>query len=449
MTSRSWTALLGVAAVLRVGVAFGLLGQLPLVADALSYSLEAKRLLAQFPGSVPSFWPPGMPMVLAGVYRLIGDDLVVSKLTAVLISLASVALCAAVGAEVTRNPAAGRLSGWIAALYPPDVLMAGQTYAHALTQLCLLAMAQCLLVGYRRGDRRLFALGGVSMGWAILSRPSVLSVAAAIVAAWLALLVWRRWAAQSHRLPSVLEMGVFLLGAAVCVTPAMFHNARLGAGWTVSTNNEWNLLLGNNPYTPNYKTSHLGQRSLPDLEPEVRAYLQGFLRQPDARKAMTREALRYMREHPWNTAWRTLNRIRAFWGFDHTMARQIQHHFAWPTWTLAALLVPEAGGYCLVAWLVLAGLMCARDRLHPAGAALLLVIVVSYQAPYALAFSGSIYHVPVMGLLLPFAGAALAPMSSTGVLRWPCLDHGRALAVVSTLFLALQLEYGYHLITTV
>jgi 4-amino-4-deoxy-L-arabinose transferase-like glycosyltransferase len=447
-TSRYWISLLSIAAALRLAVAFGLLGQMPLVGDALSYSIEATKLLTEFPGSAPSFWPPGMPLLLTAVYGVAGDSLVVAKLTAVMISLVAVALCAALGSVATRSPRAGRLTGWIAALYPPDILMAGQTYVQPLTQVCLLAMAYGLVIGHRRADWRLFALAGVALGWGILSRPSTLSVGAAVVALWLVVALWRRRAVAVHPWPSPHVMAIFLLAAAVWVAPVMYHNARLGAGWTLSTNNEWNFLLGNNPYTPNYKTSHFGQRPLAELDPDARTYVQGLLERPDARQAMMQEALRYIREHPWNTAWRTLNRIRAFWGFDHTMARQIQHHFGWPTWAVVPLLIPEAGGYCLVALLALVGLICARDQLHPTTTILLLVIVLAYQAPYGLAFASSIYHVSVMGLLLPFAGAALASTSSPDLVPWPGREHRRRVALVSALFFAIQLEYGYHLIAT-
>src|SRR5438876_5885799 len=109
------------------------------------------------------------------------------------------------------------------------------------------------------------------------------------------------------------------------IGPAMQHKAARGAGGTISTNNEGNTWLGNNPYTPNYKTSELGQHPVSEFSPPVRRYLQRFTSRPNEREAQREEALRYIGEHPANTLLRTINRIREFWGFDYTFSRDIEN----------------------------------------------------------------------------------------------------------------------------
>ena len=441
-----WVGLIVVATVARVAIAFLFLDSMPLVADALSYSEQARKLLSSFPGPTAYFWPPGTPYLLAAVYAIFNDSLVVSKAVAIVISVMNVVLIAAFGMQVLKSVRAARLAGWIACFYPPDLLMAGQTLSYPLTMLCLLLMACCLVAGFRTAKLRYFVFAGLALGFGSLTRPSTLAVTVVVPIAYV---LFRRLDSSISRqgrwqLPAALV--TFVVAAAVCVLPVMSHNFKHGAGWTLSTNNEWNFFLGNNRYTPLYKTGHFGQRSLQQLEPEVGAYFRGFLNRPDARSAMMKEAVQYIREHPFITMWRTLNRTRAFWGFDHTMARQIQYFYGFGNLRLVPLLVAEAGGYCLVMLSILAALICARDQLQAATTAFVLLLVLGYQWPHSLAFASSVYHVPVMGLLLPFAAASVEKWrTSKSTSLWP---RGNAtLWLAFALFSLVQIEYGYYLLS--
>ena len=158
-----------------------------------------------------------------------------------------------------------------------------------------------------------------------------------------------------------------LVGLA-CVLPACAHDARSGAGWTVSTNNERNFFLGNNPYTPDYKTSHLGQRSLEELDPEARTYLESFYARSDQRAAMQHAAIDYMVHHPARTSLRTLNRATSFWGFDYLASREIQNWRGWSAARTLPLLALEGASYLAVAAMALVTLF-AHARRRPAAVA--------------------------------------------------------------------------------
>jgi 4-amino-4-deoxy-L-arabinose transferase-like glycosyltransferase len=440
-----WPLLIIVSTVVRIVVVFLLLGDMPLVSDAQAYSGQAKRLLSTFPGTSAYYWPPGMSYVLALAYAVFDYGLGVSRAVAVIISVLNVVMIARLSAKVLRDQHAARLGGWIAAFYPAEVMMAGQTYSQPLAMLCLLCVAYWLLIGYERHQWSYFAYAGLAWGWGCLTRPSMVSVGILLPIVW--------WAARHG---DVLKDGprrtglllsyhlVFYLCAAVCIVPVMYYNATKGAGWTIATNAEINFFAGNNAYTPHYKTSHFLMRPLEKLDPTVRLYIHNLLVRDDAREAMTREAMRYIYDHPVIFLWRTLNRIRAFWGFDYTMSRKIQWHYGLGLSGLALLLLAEAGGYCLVMLMTLAGMHWAWQEVHSQGRVLLILLVLGYQLPYALALSTGVYHFPVMGLLIPFAGVGLSHALSEGSSRWALKRVSRKVWLSFALFLLIQLEYGYY-----
>lgn len=438
-----WTRLLISALAIRVIVVFVCLGQMPLVADAESYSQEARKLLESFPGTQPYFWPPGMSYLMALTYGAFSDSLIVARIIAILVSLANVLMVGLVSRQVLRNLRASRIAGWIAALYPPDVMMSGQTFAYPLTALCLLSTVYCLLEGYKGGKLRWFLLAGGAMGWGVLTRPSILAVLGAFPCAWLL----ARWYGEQRpiRIPWT-GVGTFVAVVVLCVSPVLLYNSQRGGGLTVSTNNEWNFFLGNNRYTHHYKTSQFGQRSLNQLPPDVAEYFKSFLVRADARPAMMAEAWRYVWEHPFVTGWRVLSRVRAFWGFDHTMARQIQYYFGLGDVELFLLLAIEAGGYCLVAVMFIFGVWSAQEMISLRRGLLLLLFVAGYQLPYTLAFSSSVYHVSVLGLLLPFAGAGVEQYLRNRAAAVAISTTWRRALVCSLLVFAfIQAEYAYYL----
>jgi 4-amino-4-deoxy-L-arabinose transferase-like glycosyltransferase len=425
---------------LRALVAFVLLGGMPLVSDAASYSDFGKELLAAFPGHGAYYWPPGNSLLLAGAYALFGASPWVAKGAMVLLSTAAVPLTAKVAREL--DPESEAPAAWIAALYPPAVMLVAQSYAQHLAALCVLAFAWLGLRAIRARSVALFALAGLALGAGVLTRPSTASLAP-VIFGFFAVHAYR---ARRERpaLARLLAGGAALaIVAAAVVVPVALHNARAGGGFTVSTNNERNLFLGNNPYTPDYKTSHLGQRSLDELDPETRAYLTSFYQREDARAAMQREALSYMAGHPGKTALRTLNRATSFWGFDYLASRIIQEDRGWGKKGLFPLLALEAGGYLAAAVLAIVGILAFRRETDGESRAWLLWLVLAYETPYALAFSGGTYHYPAMALLVPFAGVALARRKEiTARVR----ERWKTSLPAIALFALVQAEYAYYAI---
>ncbi len=431
---REWGALLGGAALLRGIVAFGLLGKMPMVSDAHDYVAVALRLAAGDVGGA-FYWPPGESLVLTAGFAVLGPSVVVARALTVAISTVTAVFVVLIGREVAGDRT-GRIAGWMWAAYAPSVLLCGQSYAQHLAALCLAAVAYCGMRAAR--ERRLvhFAATGLALGLGVLTRPSMASVAPVVAAVW---------AFAAHRDPLARRAIGTGAAAAVCVglawvLPVCAHDARSGAGWTVSTNNERNLFLGNNPYTPDYKTSHLGQRSLDELEPETRTYLESFYLRDDKRAAMQHAALAYMRQHPARTSLRTLNRATSFWGFDYLASREIQSWRGASTAATLALLGLEGASYLAMAALALLAVFAMRSASRRSWRLWLVALALAYELPYTIAFSGGTYHFPVMPLCIPLAAVAARRPAEA----WRCLRRSRPAWVALAVFALVEAQYAYY-----
>jgi 4-amino-4-deoxy-L-arabinose transferase-like glycosyltransferase len=431
-----WPAIVLAALALRVAVAFVWLGNMPLVSDAADYSTFARELLSSFPATRAYDWPPGEALVLAGAYGVLGQHDWVARLVTVLLGTALVPLVGLVAREIEPRGRTALVAAMIAAAYPPAVLLAGQPYAQHLGALCLIALAYAFLRALRRWNAGLFVAAGAAFGLGCITRPSMVSVAAVLVVAW-------GWsfaiAREGARTKLVVGGAIVAVAASVFIAPVLLHNRGAGAGMVISTNNERNLFLGNNPYTPSYKTSHLGQRSLEELPPETRAYLESVYSRPHPREAMQHEALAYMAAHPLTTAYRSLNRATSFWGFDYLASLRVQIDRGWSQKRLLPMLAIEAGGYLVVMLLAVMALFGLRDAGDGGWRKWLVAVALAYEVPYVIAFSGGTYHFPVVPLLMPLAALG-ATRDRPAVLR---ALRGRGTLVALAVFAAIQIQYAY------
>lgn len=451
---KRWGGILGLALAVRAVVAFVLLRSMPQVHDAASYVEFAGTLLTDFPGHEGYYWPPGNSMALAGVFAVLGSSGFAVRLLMLAVSLGGVVLTALLAGQLDDRAAAGdtRSQTWtgvLAALYMPAVMLVGEGYSQHLAALTLLAVAYCGLRAVRERKAWMFVVAGLAFGFGCLTRPSMVSIAPVLLVAWVAELLRARKAAAGGMMHVLAGGVVFAAITAGVVMPVVLHNRAHDAGLTISTNNERNFFLGNNPYTPSYKTSHLGQRALEELDEDTRAYLESFYSRPDARSAMQSEAVSFVLHHPLQTAYRTVNRFTSFWGFDYLASRIIQEDRGWGTTMLMPLLAVEAGSYILAMVLAIAGFFAFKNECEPFWRRQLTVLAFVYEIPYVLAFSGGTYHFPVIGLLLPFAGIAASRLFAKregGAMRdaRASVRASKATWVVVGVFVLIQVQYAYY-----
>ncbi len=431
--------ILGLSARLLWNIAFR---NIPFVADAADYATEASALVTGGLPHTPWYWPPGMVFLLGAVFAVIGPGVLAARLLTILLGLGSIVLAIHLATRMSQQPSAAAATGMIAALYGPAVMLSGQPFSQHLAALSLLGLCVCVLQVLETGSWKWAGLAGLAFGVGCLARPSMLALAPIALS-----FVLPCGPSSERRWRQVANAVVFICAAAATLLPVLRFNEARGGGWVLSTNNERNFFLGNNPYTPDYKTSHLASRSLEELDAETRRYLKNVYDRTNTRDVMRTEAWRFIREHPWRTLKRTIYRTLAFWGFDHQASREHARHAGWGTTGLAALLAYEAGSYLAVAVLVLFGLLCCRDTIRKPVLKVTLALVIMYQIPYSVAFSAGTYHFPVIYLLMPVAGAAVAWISAVG----PRVAAARAwakpsLAVALIVFALVQAQYAYHLL---
>jgi hypothetical protein len=260
---------------------------------------------------------------------------------------------------------------------------------------------------------------------------------------------------KRRRISSAVIVGataILIVVLAAVAYPFMAHNARAGQGWTISTNNEWNLFLGNTPYTPDYKTGHFGQREFDQVPSEAGAYLSNFvphddpsLATRDQRKAMQEAAVDYMTQHPGQTLYRVSNRARAFWGIDYTAARGIQDSYGVSNAAVLPLVVVEGGGYLLVIMLALTAPFVVPGRLRSHWK-VIVGLVVAIMLPYLLAFALPKYHLPAIPLLIPIAALACLSILDDPRFSWAKLRRSALWWSAMVLVCAIQVELIVHLI---
>jgi 4-amino-4-deoxy-L-arabinose transferase-like glycosyltransferase len=441
---RGVAVILVVAVLTRLVFAFVLARHMPLVSDALSYDENAREMLVRFPGEKAFYWPPGTSLFLAGGYRILGASVAAARALTLVAGVASVVLTWLIARQALSSEKAQRATAIVAAVYTPAVMLTPQCYSQHFAGLALLALAYFGGRAFKEQRIHLYGLAGLALGAGCIIRASMLLLVPLVTV----VLLVKGWRSRERR--QVLG-GIILMPALAIalIAPVEAHNAAHGAGWEISTNTERNFFLGNNPYTHDYKTSHLGQRSLDELEPTTRAYLEGFYRLPDARAQMRAEAVRFMVEHPFVTLKRTFNRTTSFWGFDYLATRTIGEHFGLGKKGQALLLLVEASGYVLTVLLVLIGLFSrsAAQAVDGEWRRWLVMLVVAYQLPYCFAFSSGTYHFPVIGLLQPLAGAgAMAIAARTGGSLRTLATELRGALVPAVLFLVIQVQYAYYAI---
>lgn len=408
--------------------------------DGADYFDEATRLANGTREAVPFYWPPGTSYYLVGWFTLLGSSITVARIAMVVLSTAQIPVIGGLTLLATRKHRSAVTASWLWAVYPPAVFLVAQPYSQHLAGLSLAVIAWCGSLWLLRRTSLSLIFLGISIGVGCLTRPSMMSVLLLTVLGVFVLTALRPGAWWMRAAVACLQSAIVVVTAGAIVAPSMVFNAKTGGGYTLSTNNERNFFLGNNPHTPWYKTSHFAQRPLQDLPPEVREYLIAHYEASDRRTAMKQAALQHIRENPGLTLLRTVNRVRSFWGFDYLASRMIQATAHPPRLVSAAVLLLEAGGYCAIMLLGLMAIVRNRGDVNGALLAWYLAVIAAYAGPYCLAFASGTYHYPVMGLLVVFAAVECEAIRRGG---WKQNLKSVPVWSVVLLFVAMQIEYAY------
>lgn len=415
--------------VLRIGAAQWL-SNYPVASDAAAYrnTAIAMREGEQF----TPFWPPGLPAYLTVVYSTVNQDAVTERSAMIgFYVILTLALFFLVREMVSLR--AANLAALIVTFYPNYIY-------HSVTVLTQLPIAACLAVivyltyrvckedTMRPGLRLLISiLLGVVLAYTALTRPSSL-----ILLAFIPLYVL--WQTRQLLAPLItLIVPVVILGVYLVQIYRIDNQFIL-----INYANSYNLFLGNNPDTPLYQTWLFGT-DIDARTPEFNTTLASIQSQPPQQQdTLYRDAaLEHITERPDLFIVRTLNRIRAYFGFDTIAgARLINEGIAG---TMVGLLViaVDALFYMAIMVTTLFFLFSVyRKALPLQWIMLILGVAFLYSVPYFFAFSHPTYHIPIVPLLTVFSAAWL----TRPVLQWKVLT--RFAWIMLIVFVFIQVEWA-------
>ncbi len=432
--------------VLRMVVSLGLLSTMPQGEDGPSYSAQAVQMLD---GSVGyHYFPPGTALFAAPFYALFGQSTGVDHALGVILTSGFLLSGIWLGSIILGWGKPTFIMSLILALYPHSVLSATQLSSQPLTAILLAIAVGLAIQNAQHWSWRRWVGVTVCLAAAMLTRPA--SLAILLVLGGGGFVLWRRRRMSLSTIAGASALTI--IGLTAAAYPFMKHNAVMGQGWTISTNNEWNLFLGNTPYTPDYKTGHFGQRSFDQVSPEARTYMRAFLPHEspyaatlEQRAAMRSAAVDYMWQHPVRTLFRVSNRLRGFWGMDYTASRVIQKAYGLSELSLALLLILEGSGYIVVILLALCApfLVGVQQRWSWT---FLISCVIAIMTPYLAAFALAKYHLPVILLLLPISAVGCVVIREDLRGSWNTLRRSRLWWTVVIACVAIQIEHLTHLI---
>jgi 4-amino-4-deoxy-L-arabinose transferase-like glycosyltransferase len=408
-SGRRWLlAILAVALAIRVALVIGVAGLEPKIVDEQHYVTLAESLasgngFAWEPGVPTSIRPPLYPFFIAGLWTATGTrslDLV--RWAQIPLALVSVILVYAIGLRYFDERSALVAAGALA-IYP-SLLFSGILI---LTETLFTTLLLSFVFAFSRLEGTpspwTGAAAGVALGLAALARSILWPFVA--VAAVLAFAV----AGPSRRTRMSATLAL-VLGYAAVVAPWSIRNSSLQGSFTVvDTMGGLNLLMGNYAHTPEDRmwdaVSLTGDQAwyadLPRSAPDGSPWTEG-----KKEKWAQREALSFMAAHPWTTLRRSLLKFADFWGLERDLLAGIQRgYYQAPTWIAVAGGGGAALAYAATAILAILGLCMAPPR--PTQHALLLAIVVFTCAVHSVVFGHSRYHLPLIPLLLLYAGAAV------------------------------------------
>ena len=391
------------------------------VVDAHSYVAQARQLAeVSWVGDKPFWQPPLYPYFLALIYAVSGDLFWTPRFMQFLLGAASCALVFGIGRQVFGTRV-GLLAGAMACLYGPSIYFEGELLPTALAVFLNLLLLLVLLQPGREWGQALAS--GLVQGLAIVAVPN-----AALLAPCACLWYWK---SAERAVRSKLVWCLLFAAPASAVVGAVTARNWVVSGEFIplSWNGGVNFYLGNHP---DYDRL-VGIRPGPEWE--------GLMEQPMAagyEGYAERSAYFYRQAGDWIASApgdfvRLLGYKAVLLARGEEIKRNQDVYFARTySWLMNVLLWKVhhlAFPFGLLGPLAAVGMVLAWRHRPQAG--LLLLCTGAYSASLLLFFITGRYRLPLVPLLLLFAGYALLWLVQQGQARqWRLLGIGVALVVL-------------------
>jgi hypothetical protein len=391
----------------------------------------------------PLHWPPGAPALFAAGHAIAPSadsartfDIPAAYWLQALLSIGTLLAAAAIAAGLA-GAWAGVAAGALVGFYPPLILATGEQLSEPFGAFWLTVAFALFVLAARRGRAWLFALGGVAVGAAVLTRADLLPVPfvlAPLVAAW-------TWRAAGDWRRGLIVGGCILGGAVLAMAPwSVYASERAGEFVPITRGSSSALFVGT--YLPGGGTTvgmkrKLGAaakkrnpklRGTPDFDLEARSVLAVVAarhRDLEFNRAVALEARRnlsrYVREDPVGYGRMMLDKVQRMWS---RYARGGARHTSLVirAWHIALVLLAAAG--------LVAGILRRRALLL----ACILAAALASTAVHMLVVSQARYNLPLMPALLAGGVAGWAMFVRGQERRTPETARDPAPAVRSSKF---------------
>jgi hypothetical protein len=409
----------------------------PLMSDAVNYN-EMSGQLSSGEGFVP-YWPPGLPMYLSVAHKLFGPADVTARLAMLIFYVGTSVFVYRAAVLMTTSHLAGNIATGILALSPASIHASLEPLTQLPAAMCLTISAYCLMrletVSSKGSYAGNIALLALSASYLALTRPSSLLLVAALPL----YLLWR----TREWMPA---LAVTAAAAVVVGSWVGYVYKKTGRVVKINTANSANFYLGNNPYTPVYRTWWLGSHHTAPEVPvafiEQRARIME-LDAPSQEKEFSRLAQEHIRQHPELFLLRTLNRICTYFAFDTFAGTYLIGNYGVSKVLGLATIAVDAFFYILIGVGSILYFTVPRSSETSKAPFLLLGMIFLYALPYFFAFSHPSYHYPVEPLLMILSsGFFVYLINGTGTTLREVLEQrtvATTLAIVA--FALIQIEF--------
>ena len=381
--------------------------------------------------------PPGLAMVLAAVHAVSNvdlDDPDIVTATMLALYMALSVLVFLLGSAVADRRAAN-MAVAVIALTPSLILLSVSAQPVLLAAVAITGGAYLAAVSLRWVSWINGFLAGAVFGLGVLVDPLVI----------LAALIWPGYLLIKYHRPAAAAMS--LLGVLLVVGAWSAKVHRQTSEW-VFVNHSWGktVFLGNNEWTPMYRTWYLSSERLDypgfdDFEAVAAQYEAHEL--PEQMVMFRDHGLKHIAEHPGTWGIRSVNRFRGFLGFQTLAGATLLLNKDCPRIVGYAALAGDALLWLLVAVGAAAALLLPAVRARGGDAVRSLGrLALLFAIPYWLLLAHGNHHLPIIPILAIMAGTVLSRREPSAPQPAPT-SKGRRLVFVAVAlaFVAIQVEW--------
>ena len=390
--SRWAYAITGLGLVLRLGALF-LVKDAPLDSDMRGYCSTALQLLHG--ETFSPFWPPGLPYFLSFFFSIWGEGELVAKASILVAYVAFSFFLFGLLRELT-GPAPANLAILLFAVYPAFIRYSVVPLTEMPAAACLAGVVYLGILAARKRSFGLSLAAGFLLGILVLVRSgSVLLLM--IVPAFLLIKTRKPALAALPLLAALVLIGAWIRKA----------HEMTGRFVMICEANAFNLFIGNNPYTPLYRTWPAGQAELGFPPAFLTLYRDISSKPPGERDRLYRQsAWEHIRARPDLFLARTVNRMRTYFGFEIHRAKPLATSLETREGRElvgVALTLLNAFLYWLVVILAILAWFTCLDPARTVEYAFVLGVAALYSLPYWLAFSSPRLNFPIVPLMAVFS----------------------------------------------